>query len=259
MSTDERVALEHAQALADELVALLEPFTLRLVVAGSVRRRRPTIGDLELVAIPRTRPGQRQLFGEAPPVNELWEGLEALIRREATPCPACRSEAGLLAKVARVLEGKAVACPTCGEAGLVGRLTPARPYLVDCRACRGDGCDRCHGYGKTWRAAPWGDRYRKLCYRGMAVDLFTATASSWGAIELIRTGPPAYSQAWVTALLEHGLAQRDGVVVKGEHQVDVPDEATAHRLVGWRVVPPEQRDEVIERPAWANAPSLIGR
>lgn len=260
--TDQRVPLVEARALADDLVGLLEPFAERIEVAGSVRRERPDVGDLELVAIPRFRPGaQATLFGPGDPVNELWEGLEAAIRREATPCPDCRSDEGMLGRMRRVLEGGDPACPRCRNAGLVGRLTVAPPYLVDCTACRAEGCERCHAYGKVWRAAPWGDRYRKVVYRGIGVDLFTATPSTWGAIMLIRTGPPAYSQEWVTALRRHGLVQRDGLVelVSQGRQVQVPDEATAHRLVGWNVIAPRRRDELVDRPRWAEHPRLIGR
>lgn len=38
--------------LAEKLVSKLSPFCSRIEIAGSLRRRRPLIGDLELVAIP---------------------------------------------------------------------------------------------------------------------------------------------------------------------------------------------------------------
>jgi DNA polymerase/3'-5' exonuclease PolX len=52
-TTATRVPLAEADAIAAEVVTLLKPHCTRLEVAGSVRRRRPTIGDLELVCIPK--------------------------------------------------------------------------------------------------------------------------------------------------------------------------------------------------------------
>jgi len=47
--------LATAQSIADRIIADLAPFceTGRCVVAGSVRRRKPEVGDIEVVAIPR--------------------------------------------------------------------------------------------------------------------------------------------------------------------------------------------------------------
>ncbi len=42
-----------ALAIAERLVALLRPGTERIEIAGSVRRRKPECGDIELVAIPK--------------------------------------------------------------------------------------------------------------------------------------------------------------------------------------------------------------
>ena len=55
MSTGTRIPLAMADSMAAELVAMLEPHCEpgRIVVAGSIRRRRPTIGDIEVVCIPR--------------------------------------------------------------------------------------------------------------------------------------------------------------------------------------------------------------
>lgn len=92
------------------------------------------------------------------------------------------------------------------------------------------------------RAASWGDRYRKLVWDGLPVDLFTAHADNWGAIALIRTGPADFSQAWVTEIRRHGYRMEGGVVrdPNGD-RVNVPDEATAFRLAGWTYVPARER------------------
>jgi DNA polymerase (family 10) len=48
--------LAPATKIAEELGAALQPFCERLDIAGSVRRRRPEVNDLDLVLLPR--PGQ---------------------------------------------------------------------------------------------------------------------------------------------------------------------------------------------------------
>ena len=60
-----RLPLAEAETLATEVAALLRPACLRWEIAGSLRRRRPTIGDLEVVAVPRTRAEGIDLFGAA--------------------------------------------------------------------------------------------------------------------------------------------------------------------------------------------------
>ncbi len=52
MSEKRRIPLAQAEELAAELVSLLSPSCDRISVAGSIRRRRPEVGDVELVAIP---------------------------------------------------------------------------------------------------------------------------------------------------------------------------------------------------------------
>ena len=46
------IALERAQKIADEVVKLLSPYCKRIEVAGSVRRRKPWVNDIDLVLIP---------------------------------------------------------------------------------------------------------------------------------------------------------------------------------------------------------------
>lgn len=53
MSEGTRIPLAEARAIAGELLALLNPYCERLEVVGSIRRERPTIGDIELLAVPR--------------------------------------------------------------------------------------------------------------------------------------------------------------------------------------------------------------
>ncbi|MEW5937378.1 MAG: hypothetical protein AB1665_06145 [Candidatus Thermoplasmatota archaeon] len=45
--------LEEAEHLAQELVALLEAHCERIAVAGSIRRRKPEVNDIDIVLIPK--------------------------------------------------------------------------------------------------------------------------------------------------------------------------------------------------------------
>lgn len=51
-----------ALAVARELVTALEPYTERLIVAGSLRRRLPEVGDVEIVFVPKMVEGRLDLF-----------------------------------------------------------------------------------------------------------------------------------------------------------------------------------------------------
>jgi len=45
--------LEKAKKIANELVELLTPACQRISIAGSIRRQKPEVGDIELLAIPK--------------------------------------------------------------------------------------------------------------------------------------------------------------------------------------------------------------
>jgi len=76
-----RIPLAEARGLAAEVVDLLAPFCERIEIAGSIRRGRATIGDLEIVALPRlVEERQPDLFGNGKPstVNLLDQRCDAL-------------------------------------------------------------------------------------------------------------------------------------------------------------------------------------
>ncbi len=65
------------------LIERFTPYCERIVVAGSIRRKKPTIGDLELVAIP-VRMEQTNLFGDVAAVSyPLFDYLDSLVRQGA--------------------------------------------------------------------------------------------------------------------------------------------------------------------------------
>ncbi|MBI3654137.1 MAG: hypothetical protein HY231_24155 [Acidobacteria bacterium] len=66
---------EDAILVANRLVEQMRPFCERLEIAGSLRRRRPVVKDIEVVAIPKweERPDVTNLFAEPKLVNLLFE------------------------------------------------------------------------------------------------------------------------------------------------------------------------------------------
>jgi len=56
--------LEKAKAIAEELKGLLEPSCHRIEIAGSIRRQKSDVGDIELLCIPRYVDGVDQLDRE---------------------------------------------------------------------------------------------------------------------------------------------------------------------------------------------------
>lgn len=53
MSAGDRVSLLEAATVAEQLVSVLRIGAERIEVAGSIRRKRPDVGDIEIVAVPR--------------------------------------------------------------------------------------------------------------------------------------------------------------------------------------------------------------
>lgn len=44
--------LEQAESIAEKALADLAPHCIRIAIAGSIRRRKPDVGDIEIVAVP---------------------------------------------------------------------------------------------------------------------------------------------------------------------------------------------------------------
>jgi DNA polymerase/3'-5' exonuclease PolX len=87
MGTLPKRPLSELRPVADELVLRLRPACERIEIAGSIRRARPRVGDIEIVAIPRfeqrERPAQGTLFGPERPARSeraslLWDAVDAL-------------------------------------------------------------------------------------------------------------------------------------------------------------------------------------
>ena len=78
MSTGTRVPFRQAADAAHFLVVLLRDYCERIEVAGSIRRLRNDVGDIELVAIPKIETEPDGMFAERT-VNRLSEKIDALL------------------------------------------------------------------------------------------------------------------------------------------------------------------------------------
>jgi DNA polymerase/3'-5' exonuclease PolX len=77
-----KVPLEEAQEVACELLEALEPCCERIEIAGSIRRKKPMVGDIEVLYVPQNRPGERvDLFAETPVVAAIDLVLNLLLVR----------------------------------------------------------------------------------------------------------------------------------------------------------------------------------
>lgn len=73
--------LQQARTLGKNLLTRLSPACEHIEIAGSIRRQKPEVGDIELLAIPKFGKAS-DLFGEVDTsrVNQLWELVDGLAR-----------------------------------------------------------------------------------------------------------------------------------------------------------------------------------
>lgn len=75
--------LDFARRCADRILERLGPFADRIEVAGSIRRRRPEVGDVDLVAIPKLAVSRDLLGAETVSGNFLAEEVQAWCAKSA--------------------------------------------------------------------------------------------------------------------------------------------------------------------------------
>lgn len=70
-----KIPYKEAKEIADNIISILKPHCLRIEIAGSIRREKEIVGDIEIVAIPK--PYQTGLFqdGIAEIVNQ-WQKVK---------------------------------------------------------------------------------------------------------------------------------------------------------------------------------------
>lgn len=85
MSQGNRIPHADAMAIAERLVATLEPACERIAIAGSLRRAKPMVGDIEIVCVPRWEnvpiPGLLETTWHS--VDRLEELIREMLERRA--------------------------------------------------------------------------------------------------------------------------------------------------------------------------------
>ncbi len=66
MSDKPKFPIARAQAVAEKIVEILAPACVRIQIAGSIRRQKPMVGDIEILYIPKLAdvPDPQDLFGD---------------------------------------------------------------------------------------------------------------------------------------------------------------------------------------------------
>jgi DNA polymerase/3'-5' exonuclease PolX len=77
MSQNQRISLHRAAELAEKIKEAVEATCERLTIAGSIRRQKDTVGDIEFVAVPKMTRG---MF-DVPAESLLEMQLDALVKR----------------------------------------------------------------------------------------------------------------------------------------------------------------------------------
>jgi DNA polymerase/3'-5' exonuclease PolX len=75
MTAKQNMKLSDASILAERLIKEITPYCVRCEIAGSIRRQKAEVKDIEIVAIPKIEmvPDPTSLFAEPIPVNRLYE------------------------------------------------------------------------------------------------------------------------------------------------------------------------------------------
>jgi len=201
-----RFPLARAEAWANDLARMLRRRTERVEVAGSIRRRKPDVGDVEIVFVPRfeVRPVEAQAREPAePPPPSAQASLFG-----APPPPAAPAPKPVQVNLVWDFMDQLVA------AGVIAAPTKA---------------------GERFRSYP-GDHERPQ------IDLFAvAPPAQWGAIFTIRTGSGDYSKRLMGALRKRGLRCQDGAVWEGAQVLPTPEEEDFFEACGLPWVRPEDR------------------
>lgn len=206
MASGSSYPLATARRIAEALLAELAPACERIVLAGSIRRERPNVNDIEIVAIPR--------YTEEPVTGQA--GLFA------DPAPAVRRVNCLWDRIEEVSDGH-------------GAIMPMKP-----------GVPRIEPDPKWHEKRFAGSRYFKLFLprTGFAVDLFMTDAASWGLILAIRTGSSEFSRAMVTrwTQVSGGGHSKDGLLRMPDGRiVPSPEEEVVFRACGVEWIEPRKR------------------
>jgi DNA polymerase/3'-5' exonuclease PolX len=174
-----KMSYDYALGIANDLVARLRPGCERILIAGSIRRQKPEIGDIEIVAMPMLTP-VLDMFGEAVAGQEQ-SGLDEQLAILST-----------------------------------------------------------EGYTKN------GAKYKQFMYKGASVDLFIASAATWGCVATIRTGSADFTHWFVSSRRQGGgcpshLRFSEGRLMDGALALDTSEEGLLFQALEQPWVEPVDR------------------
>lgn len=206
--TREKPRYDYLEAynVATYLKARIAPYVERIEIAGSLRRKAATMGDIELLVQPYDGPH---------PKTGFWTGL------------------GTLSFVLSIL------LTDEANSELYGRYPKRRkpgqePILALRRNAKGQ---------KTF--GRWNKLLVHLP-TGIPVDLFTAFKENWGMAMFIRTGPKEWNIKAMLRLRALGLQGKPygGVIDAQGIEHACPKEEDVFATMGWQYRKPEDRNEV---------------
>jgi DNA polymerase/3'-5' exonuclease PolX len=75
MSDHPKIPLAEAERIAKDILAWLAPVVERAEIAGSIRRRKPEVSDIEIVCVPKIEETVLDLFGQATDTRNMVDEL----------------------------------------------------------------------------------------------------------------------------------------------------------------------------------------
>lgn len=202
-----------ALPLAQSLAQSMRPFCERVEIAGSIRRKKPSVKDIEIVAIPK--------WETQPCVGDLFSVLAS-------------EQVNLLYNWAQVIPNSI--WPDVEPGGIRPNGVPKVQWIKP----------------GTQEIIPWAVKPDGSYWRGylpdhaVKLDLFLTTPDKWASILLIRTGSAQFSEGIVTYARRVGFRFHEGRLYRGmdldsAEVVPVSEEADVFAALGLRYVDPAQR------------------
>lgn len=225
--------LESAKKLAEFLVELMSEYCERIMIAGSIRRGKHEVKDIEIVCIPKWSK-------DIPPELRTPAVVKKPEKTESDFCPIG-------------LPSQWELFGTADEKPYIPPAFSAKPlnllYLWGNRQNVVRWIKPGVGELITWRILPDGKYWRGVLesqeHEPIKLDLFLTCADNWGVISTIRTGPAKFSSAMMAVIRNRTpFRVRDGFLTNEEtgERVPCPEEEDFFRNCGLKFVPIEKRD-----------------
>lgn len=205
-TTTHALTLREARELAKPLIEALGPHCERAEVAGSIRRDKPFVNDIEIVCVPKT------------------------VKLTA---PKVIRSADLFADEEAVEETKTMRVP-----GFVNAVDGWQTASLDHGFQQAWSNCQTTKFGSAWDA-----RYCKFHLpNGTQVDLFITTPEQWGYIMLIRTGSADFSKLIATRWSATGHKGINGELTRNGLVLNFREEDELFHHLGLRTPHPSERE-----------------